>query len=300
MPDICFWNKCNNYCLFCSNPDGRWREENYDYDHLTARLAKLAADTADITITGGEPTIHPDFLKIMAFLKRKLPRAKLHLLTNGRRFCYPSFASVCLGCDNITDIMISLHGYNIRTHDRITQVRGSFEQTIKGIKNILKYKSRRQNLELRVVISGLTASYIDKILHFIRVNLPEVHKVVLMFMEVEGKAKDGLKTTGITFQEWAKYWPRVEPVMQDFREMGLYHFPLCALKPGLWKYMWRTLPESEIAFPPRCKSCWCRSHCLGVHKGYLKCIGSSEFLPPPRLIIKTSDNSSHPIIDARS
>ncbi|MBL7130740.1 MAG: radical SAM protein [Candidatus Omnitrophica bacterium] len=299
MPDICFWHKCNNYCLFCSNPDGDWKEDKYDYLHLSQRLLSLQGKIKDITVTGGEPTIHPDFLRILAFLRRRLPQVSLILLSNGRRFFYPSFTKKCLEFDNILNIAISLHGYNAQTHDRITQVEGSFEQTIKGIKNILKYKSKNQGLELRIIITGFTASYVHKILRLIHTDFSGVKRVVLVFMEIEGKAEEGIKSAGITYKEWNNYWPRLGSIIKDFREIRFYHFPLCTIEPKLWKHMWRTLPESEIAFPPRCKICWCRGYCLGVHKGYLKRMGNSEFLPPRRLTLKGSDNPCHPIIDAR-
>lgn len=297
MSDICFWNRCNNYCLICSNPDGHWRKQDYDYPHLTQRLALLRGKTREITATGGEPTIHPDFFKLLAFLKAKLPDTRLFLLSNGRRFFYPSFAKSCLGFNNIMNIGISLHGYDARTHDRVTQVEGSFQQTIGGIKNILKYKNKNQNLELRVIITGLSASYVHKILHLVHTDFAKTDRVVLVFMEIEGKAKEDIKRTAITYKEWNNYWPRIEPMMKNFREIRLYHFPLCTIKPRLWKHMWRTLPEHEIAFPPRCRSCWCKRYCLGVHKGYLKKIGNAEFLPPPEVTVQIRDNFYRPIID---
>ncbi|MDI6606494.1 MAG: radical SAM protein, partial [Candidatus Omnitrophota bacterium] len=100
--DICFWNKCNNCCLFCSNPDGHWKKDDgYNYDRLAQRLMSFKGKIRDITVTGGEPTIHPDFLKIIAFLKKELPDVGLSLLTNGRRFFYPPFAKECLELNNI-------------------------------------------------------------------------------------------------------------------------------------------------------------------------------------------------------
>ncbi|PIP18824.1 MAG: hypothetical protein COT38_05500 [Candidatus Omnitrophica bacterium CG08_land_8_20_14_0_20_41_16] len=296
MPDICFWNRCNNHCLMCTNPDDFWKEKDYNYDYLSQRLLLLRGKIKDITVTGGEPTIHPDFLRIIELLKRELPNIEITLLSNGRRFFYPLFAKKCLELNNM-NIAIALHGYDAQTHDRITLVKGSFAQTVTGIKNLLKYKRKSQNLEIRIVITKLTSPYVHKILYFIRGNFPTVDRVVLMFMEIEGRADKDIKTIGTTYKEWNSYLPRIKSMIKDFREIRLYHFPLCTVEPSLWKYVWRTLSKDEILFPPQCKICWYRKYCLGVHKRYLKRIGDSEFSPPQRLIIKNSNDPHHPIVD---
>jgi His-Xaa-Ser system radical SAM maturase HxsC len=296
MTDICFWNKCNNHCLMCSNPDDFWKERDYNYNYLSRRLLSLRGKIKDMTVTGGEPTIHPDFLRIIDLLKRELPKIEITLLSNGRRFFYPLFTKKCLELNNV-NIAISLHGYDAQSHDRITQVNGSFQQTVTGIRNILKYKRKGQNLEIRTVITKLTSLYIHKILYFIRANFPMVDRVVLMFMEMEGMADKDIKTTGTTYKERNNYLRRIKSIIKDFKEIRFYHFPLCRIEADLWKYVWRTLPKDEISFPPPCKICWCRRYCLGVHRGYLKRFGDSEFSPPQRLVIKNSNDHHHPIAD---
>jgi len=45
--DICLWDKCNNNCLMCTNPDRPWLslnglpEEGYDYEILIKRIKRL-------------------------------------------------------------------------------------------------------------------------------------------------------------------------------------------------------------------------------------------------------------------
>lgn len=280
----------------CTNPEDFRREKDYNYNYLSRRLLSLRGKIKDMTVTGGEPTIHPDFLRIIELLKRQLPNIEITLVTNGRRFFYPLFTRKCLELNNM-NIAVSLHGYNSQTHDRTTSVKGSFEQTVAGIRNILKYKIKSQNLEIRIVITKLTSLYVHKILSFIKTNFPEVDRTVLMFMEIEGRADKDIKTIGTTYKEWNGYLPRIKLMIKDFREIRFYHFPLCTVEPALWRYVWRTLPKDEISFPPRCKNCWCRRYCLGVHRGYLKRVGGNEFLPPPRLVIKDSHDLHHPIID---
>lgn len=294
--DICLWNRCNNNCLMCSNPDDSWRKENYGYKYIVRRLSTMRGSIANMTITGGEPTIHPDFLRIVDFLKIAFPDARFDLLTNGRRFYYPMFARKCLELKRI-NIAISLNGYNARTHDRITSTKGSFRQTIRGLRNIMKYKSEGQSLEIRAIITRMSCAYVHRILSFIREEFPRADRVVLVFMEIEGMAKKNIEKVGITYTQWAAFMPEVQSRIKEFSDIRFYHFPLCTMQPELWKYVWRTLPEEEIAFAEGCNSCWCKKYCLGIHAGYLENMGGSEFLPPRKVTLKCSTDFHHPIAD---
>src|SRR5436305_857585 len=62
--------------------------------HEPLRLVELMdPDTADLGITGGEPTLFKDdFIRLLLHIKDNLPRTSLHVLTNGRMFFYRRFA----------------------------------------------------------------------------------------------------------------------------------------------------------------------------------------------------------------
>ena len=278
----------------CTNPDNFWKERAYTYDYLKARFNGFKAYIKSITATGGEPTIHPDFLKILELIKKELPRVEINLLTNGRRLYYAPFARQCCALGNM-NIAIALHGYNARTHDRVTLVKGSFAQSCQGIENVLRYKSPAQALEIRVVVTQLNYRFIDKILRFIRAKFPAADRIVLVFMEIEGTAEANIKKVGITYTDFESYLLKIEKLIPKFKEFRLYHFPLCALDKRFWKYTWITLSREEIAYPGQCQKCWCKSSCLGVHKGYLKVYGGKEFSPPKKARIIQTNDPNHPL-----
>src|SRR3989339_1143910 len=164
--DLCVWDKCNNRCLMCTNPEPPWPAWDgslkYDYDAITKRLKKdkdrfLADDS--IYITGGEPTIHPDFLRILDYLFCNFPKQKIKLLTNGRRFMYDDFAKKVLSLSRNFEIDLSVYGADSAVHDAVTRSRGSFVQTTAGLANILRFKDPAQVLGVRFVITGLSAAH---------------------------------------------------------------------------------------------------------------------------------------------
>lgn len=307
MADICVWNRCNNNCVMCTN-SLNFRDKNdsllYSKKAVLARLAdrrkKYQDSKENINLTGGEPTIHPDFLDLAREIRNAFPGNKIVIATNGRMFSYPLFVKQYLALDNLS-LHIALHGPDAKLHDSITRTKGSFEQTVRGIRNILKYRNHTQELELRVVITKLNQKEVGRTLNFIKKEFPSADRVVLIFMEMEGLAGKNFKAVGLKYKGFEPQLSQFEQWIEGFSELRLYHFPLCVLPPGLWPYAWRTLRKDEVAFLPRCKKCLYRRYCLGIHKDYLKLVGDGEFQPiREKVKIKTRDFFHNPIVKIES
>jgi MoaA/NifB/PqqE/SkfB family radical SAM enzyme len=301
--DICVWEKCNNRCIICTNPDGPWKawdgSLDYGFASLKERILKnrekfIADDT--IYLTGGEPTIHFDFLKLLDFLVGEFPEKKIILLTNGRRFFYEDFAKKMLEkCQNI-EIHLSLYGHNKATHEKTTQARGSFEQSLSGLKNLLKNKNSGQIIAVRHVLSSISYRFVDNFLKIFNGELINVNRVILMFWEIEEQAEKNIKYLKLSYNDVSPYLKNVNSFQEKIREIRLYHFPLCQIKKELWHLAWRTWPEYEIDFLDTCSDCKVKKYCVGIHKAYLKNIGSTEFKAVKTTgKIKESSNAYKPI-----
>ena len=158
--EISFWNQCNNNCLMCANStDFKESIKSFSIEQFKKQieqkgLARNKKKVEAIYLTGGEPTIRPDFFSSIYFLKRMFPTAKFNILSNGRNFFYVDFTRKCVNF-GFNDFIIPIHGYNDNTHDSITGVKGSFKQTIDGIKNILNFRKINQKVEIRIVITKI-------------------------------------------------------------------------------------------------------------------------------------------------
>lgn len=127
---------CNQRCLFCLD---RYAQTGGALDAAFIRrdLARgRKRGLKRVVLSGGEPTVHPDFVKIVA-TARELGYEHIQTITNGRRLCYPGFLSsaVAAGLDEVT---FSLHGNTPALHDRLTQVPGSFVQAVAALRAALK------------------------------------------------------------------------------------------------------------------------------------------------------------------
>ena len=67
----------------------------------------------------------------------------------------------------------------------LKEVKGSFQQTIKGLYNLAQYK---QKIEIRIVILKQNYRKLKDIAEYIYRNLPFVTHIALMGMEYHGRA----------------------------------------------------------------------------------------------------------------
>lgn len=129
---------CNNNCVFCLNADETNRKHKSVAELKRMFIEGVKEGCTRLILSGGEPSTHPDFLKIIRLGKEACYK-KIQTITNGRMYCYENFLrnAINAGLDEIT---FSIHGHTPELHDSLTRSPGSFKQTVQGIKNALKHK----------------------------------------------------------------------------------------------------------------------------------------------------------------
>ena len=265
----------------------------------------------DWTITGWEPTLNPHYFELLSYIREKFPNSRLVQLTHGDRFADLEFTKKISTLDNY-HLVFPIHGYNKQTHEAIVRKEGAWEELLKGIFNVMKYKRyKNQTLEIRIIIQGQNFKFLDKMYEVINRYFPQVDSIVTIMMEFEGQAIDNIKLTQMNYTEvldinedvFLKWWERF-----GVEKFKLYHFPLCTVKnKKLWKYMWRTLPSHEITFTGKCSACKLSKYCMGIHETYCEFNGEHEikpFLKKDVRDIKIIENEANfrfqPILDVKS
>lgn len=278
---ISVFNKCNNRCLMCTNPiSGRWvkfKDDggfDFSFDAIEKKIKeekKKNIEVDSIYLSGGEPTLHPQFFLILLSLEKNFFSAQKKLLTNGRVFFYKKFAQQTLSAVQKMELIVSICGPTPRIHNKITRTKNSFEQMIVGLNNLFQYKKNGQKISLRFVVSGLTKKYIFETLDFVFKEFPWIDGVSVIFMEIEGHGEMNLKKLKIQYsdKEMQKSLQKSLLLFEKKRNISLFHFPLCVLPPDFWPFVMRTLPEEEVSFLKKCQKCEVKKYCLGVPKYYL-------------------------------
>ncbi|NKK38975.1 radical SAM protein [Rhizobium leguminosarum bv. viciae] len=123
-------SKCNQVCLHCFLGEDLNRSPHVAAEKLKARADELAAlGVEQVVISGGEPTLHPDFEEILDYFSKK--SFSLTVLTNG------SYKKIVRYIELFkrykVTAKIPLLGWG-DSHDRMTGTPGSFHRAIAAIK----------------------------------------------------------------------------------------------------------------------------------------------------------------------
>jgi SynChlorMet cassette radical SAM/SPASM protein ScmF len=131
---------CNLACQHCYLAP-KYQPNGGTGGHLDYNLFVLAVEEGlplglgGVKLTGGEPLLHPDFLRIVDYVKDK--NIELTIETNGTLLT-KAVASRFIGQNALKHISISLDGSSPETHDTFRGVKGSFKKTCQGIRNLVE------------------------------------------------------------------------------------------------------------------------------------------------------------------
>lgn len=134
-------DQCNEKCVHCYN--GHPTESNFlHYETFIKILEELKRERVNqITLTGGEPLLHPNIKEILELCFYN--KMSITLLTNG--LLVDSEMIDLFKRINISMIQISLYSMNSEIHDRVTRIQGSHTKTMNAIKEL---RNRDINISL--------------------------------------------------------------------------------------------------------------------------------------------------------
>lgn len=257
-----FTERCNSRCLMCSQPP-REIDDGYLVDDILRMIPKMSKETAELGITGGEPTLlGARFIDVVRSTEQHLPRTALHVLTNGRLLSYLRYAEQIAAVAH-PDLMlgIPLYADTFEAHDYVVQARGAFDQTLRGILNLARVGVR---IEIRVVIHHETFRRLPQLAQFIVRNLPFVEQVALMGLEVTGYARSNLSSLWIDPVDYQAELAEAVSILDGASiKTSIYNHQLCVLPPRLRPFAKRSISDWKRTYLPICEGCGLKSDCGG-------------------------------------
>jgi len=124
---------------------------------LAKFLTSLDSEWPYISITGGEPLLHPDFEEVLRLIKGK--RRFVTLTTNG---VFLKTKAEIIAKSQINILIVSIDGQE-EIHDRIRGVKGTYKKATEGIKDLLSYE-KRPLIFLNCSISSLNFDKLSKLI----------------------------------------------------------------------------------------------------------------------------------------
>jgi len=166
-------NKCNNYCTFCRL---NRRTKNKTFTQIKKELILASRRGEYVILGGGEPLLRKDFFKILNFAQ-DIPIHKIYLHTNGRLFFYRSLAEE-IGKTKLQRLIIPFFGLE-KLHDKTTNVKGSFFQSVEGIKNLKKFAPNLK-IQANIYVSSVNINSLLNLVRFLTyLNLDEFRFIFL-------------------------------------------------------------------------------------------------------------------------
>ncbi|HAN30748.1 MAG TPA: hypothetical protein DCQ06_04055 [Myxococcales bacterium] len=286
---------CNNHCPMCSN-SGRPEAFLIKEKELFARVDRLVSwGFQRVILTGGEPTIHPSFLKVASALRAK--NIAFDINTHGRSFAKKGLAETCVGF-GLERAIVSLHshkeqpscamsGFSARAH----------EDTLRGIDALIEAGVA---VSINLVMSTHNLDHLTEFVHYCAERFGTETAIKLCFPYTGGKGGD-----------WQAIQLRYTEVQQPLREaiargqqLGVHilteSVPNCIHGDaessdtsrsgfgethyledvhGLEIFPMRYIEAQLKVWPHRCRQCPALSRCPGVQEAYAKAYGVEEFSP---------------------
>jgi len=135
--DLALTFRCQNNCVHC------YAGGPHETEELTTKQWKTVIDRLHqigvfiLTFTGGEPTLRDDLPELLQYAQNK--GMVTGLVTNGRRLKDKNYVKT-LEKVGLDFVQVTLESHKAEVHDLITGKKGSWKETVTGIKNIVPTK----------------------------------------------------------------------------------------------------------------------------------------------------------------
>lgn len=257
-------NQCNSNCIMCPDAEAIRNTSDIPYiEKILEQVRCIPNDTNHITITGGEPgLLKENLIKVLAECKRYLPDTDFLLLSNGRIFSNTEYArNIKENAPQYFRIAVPLYADNEKLHDEITQTRGSFKQTLLGIKKLIE---NNIDIEIRIVVLKKNYKKLKDIAKYIVKEIPEVKMVNIMALEMTGNAFKNKKKVWINFEKIKdRLYEACITLLRAGIITNLYNFPLCNLDKRLYSIAHKSITDYKVRYMQKCEECLVKDQCGG-------------------------------------
>ncbi len=282
-------NSRNNNCEYCFLNK---KLKSKSLKEIKKELLLASTRGERVILCGGEPFLRRDIFDIIEYAER-LDIHHLYIYSNARLFFYKSLAEK-INNTKVRKIIIPFFGFS-EIPDEITGVKGAFNQTIGGIRNVKRHAPHIR-IEATIFLLNSNCKSLLEIVQFLcGLGVDEFRfvfmKDVVNSVDIDCKASPSFVLLAPLLNKTVAFLKGLE------RPFYLEGFPFCVLKSLKRNTIEPHYPFNEmITFSNKVLNCRkerkknkkkfrfcleCRENklCEGVWKGYAKRHGTAEFKP---------------------
>lgn len=256
-------NRCNSYCLMCSQPPTT-ADDSWLVEEAIDAIRHIRSSPHVLGLTGGEPLLLGESLRrVLDSIAGYHPHTKVEVLTNGRMFSDQRLSRLLLeGLAVQVRWLVPLYAHADFVHDFVVQSPGAFDETIAGL---LELQAYRQEIQLRVVLIEPVLKVLPELAGFVGRNLPFVREVALMGCEPIGFAMANRDLCEVDLTQWGSTLEQASRILRRHSvPYLLMNAPLCVLPQALWASASKSISDWKNVFPSECEGCEMKSDCSGL------------------------------------
>ena len=221
--------KCNIKCKFCYYYS-EVNKDNNSYDEIVKELEKYKKHGVEsVDITGGEPTIHKDIIKIIRKIK-DMGFKVTSLITNGIALKNEEIMKKLLDA-GIENFVISIHGHNPEIHDGLTGRNGSFNDILKAMQNFDKFNIV---YSINYVINKQNYQFLPEFARFVCDSGRNVCTVTFLIMNPISDGEINFNSFSVRYSEAGSYIKEAVGILEANGHKASWKFmPLCASRDSI-------------------------------------------------------------------
>jgi len=188
LAQIDLTNRCNMNCPICfANSGAVGYVCEPDYDQVVRQLQALRdlrpVPCTSIQFTGGEPTIHPDFLRIVE-TARKMGFSHIQIATNGLTMSDPGFVQNCAEV-GLHTLYLQFDGVGEQAYKETRNFPGIWEKKLAAIENV-----RASGMKICLVptiLKGVNDEQVGEVFRFAVDNIDAVSGISYQPVSFSGR-----------------------------------------------------------------------------------------------------------------
>ncbi|MFH1691150.1 MAG: radical SAM protein [Candidatus Omnitrophota bacterium] len=293
--------RCLNDCLFCSEQDAlsMLKGKIMPTGIILRKIRQFyLKGYRHVTFTGGEPSLHSNFINIVQFAK--LLGYTTYVTTNGGEFSKKRFSEVAL--EHLDEICFSVHGSNYKVHDFLTRKRGSFNNLKKALDRFETHRTPTFGLA-NIVITRYNIKILKSIINMLA-EYKKIKQLIFSNFSPEGGGLKNFNDLMVPLKQIQEKIPELVDCCRHFSFKPVFFgLPLCTLfgheelsndywwsprttiellkqpKKTLLKTTYSFKPNRERVQTKKCESCLKKNVCGGMFEKYIHALDDFELSP---------------------
>lgn len=293
---LAIWYKCNQTCKGCPCCQNVDRSKNMSLNDIK-KACEAAFDSYgerfSITVSGGEPTLHPQFFEIMRYFKER--NFFVTILTNAEKFDNNEFCNRFLENVSIqrTRIVTTLHSSDPAVHEQQNGTPNSFKKSVNGLLYLFHHGI---GVTIKHCITGVNYNDTVNFIKFVDETFHPFVDIQLFGIDYCGLTKEQACEL---YKPYSQMQPYIEAGLDECiallgkngRRTTVFNYPLCAVDPFYWKlFVLKKNDSYGMYFDPtnkllnfsdgagtystECEMCYVRDICSGTYKSTFDYFGN--------------------------